>query len=100
MGAPTPTSGRRSEIDGPQASPTAEPPQPPRTAVHGARLSRLLLVAAALGLMGLGLTVLPMAGITPIRLALSFGVGQPLCVLALGLYVAAVLLDLRRRRVL
>lgn len=82
-----------------------EPTKPPDvaaqvTAVRGGRLGKLLILASALGLAGLGLTVLPMAGITPLRLALSFAVGQPLCGLALGLYVLAVLLDLRRRKVL
>ncbi|MEK7866304.1 MAG: hypothetical protein AAB434_06440 [Planctomycetota bacterium] len=75
-----------------------EPSQP--TVAHGRRLSRLLACAGAIGLVGLGLTVLPMAGITPIRLALSFGVGQPLCGLALLLYAFAVLTDLRRKKVL
>lgn len=74
--------------------------QPLTTPHHGRRLSRLLAFAGAIGLVGLGLTVLPMAGITPIRLALSFGVGQPLCGLALLLYAFAVLTDLRRKKVL
>lgn len=77
------------------------PEEPTRPTVNqGRRLSRLLAFATAIGLVGLGLTVLPMAGITPIRLALSFGVGQPLCGLALLLYAFAVLTDLRRKKVL
>ncbi len=81
---------------------TTIPPEvePQATSVRGGRIRKLLTVASALGLVGLGLTVLPMAGITPLRLALSFAVGQPLCGLALALYVLAVLLELRRRKVL
>ncbi len=74
--------------------------QPQAAVSHGKGISRLLVLAGAIGLVGLGLTVLPMAGITPIRLALSFGVGQPLCGLALALYALAVLKDLRRKKVL
>lgn len=74
--------------------------EPKETAVRGRGLSKLLVVAGTLGVVGLGLTVLPLVGITPIRLALSFGVGQPLCGLALLLYAFAVLMDLRGKRVL
>ncbi len=70
------------------------------TRVHGERLSSLLVAAAVCGILGLALTVLPMVGITPLRLALSFGVGQPLCGVALALFVVAVVRDLRKRRVL
>ena len=84
---------------------TERPPNPPppsskSTARWGGRLSLLLVVSGTCGLLGLGLTVLPMVGITPLRLALSFGLGQPLCALALILYLLVVALDLRRRRVL
>jgi hypothetical protein len=82
-------------------APTDPLPDPTSaTRRHGTRLGKLLIVAGVLGVLGLGLSVLPMAGITPFRLALSFGIGQPLCVVALMLYAVAVLLDLRKRRVL
>lgn len=74
----------------------------PETTVTPAskRLERMLRIACWCGLFGVLLTVLPMLGITPMRLALSLAIGQPLCVLGLILFVVAVVLDLRRKRVL
>lgn len=76
------------------------PSSEPGTQIVRRRLQRTLAAAAACGLVGLALTVLPMTGVGPLRLALSLAVGQPLLAVSVVLFLVAVWKDLHRRKVL
>jgi hypothetical protein len=63
-------------------------------------IRRLLVVACALGLVALGLMVWSVLSPTPLAVMVAMSIGQVIGTASLAMYVVAVLLDLRRARVL
>ena len=74
----------------------APPPQVPESRLH----ERLVKAASLMALVGLGVTVAHLLVPSPALFALFMTVGQGAFGLAVVLYVAMVLTDLRRRKVL
>jgi hypothetical protein len=80
------------DASGGEIQETARPP--------AGRGTRLIRVACVLTLLGLVLSVAHLAWSSPLLFTLFMVVAQPAFGLAMLLYVAAILLDLRRHQVL
>lgn len=61
---------------------------------------RLVTAACAAGLLGLAVSTVHLVACTPLTFTLFMFVGQPTFAAAMAMYLTAVLVDLRRRRVL
>jgi hypothetical protein len=64
------------------------------------RIERLLVAASIVGLIALGLMVWSVLDPRPLPVMVAMSIGQLLGTASLGLYGVAVVLDLRRARVL
>lgn len=70
------------------------------TQAKGAFPDRLVKAACGAGLLGLAVTTVHLVWPTPLTFTLFMFVGQTTFAAAMAMYLTAVLVDLRRRRVL